>query len=106
MDPTLIVSAVGGVLTLINQFLPLIQKGSAGSSQMGTVIDTLTKLAPLVTDQVGTVYTGVKNIIDSVGSHPATTADQMIALKAFDKQVDDAWNAIEGQFDPDAPGAA
>lgn len=102
MNPELIVTAVGGVLSLIQTILPLISHGAAGTSQIGTVIDTLTKLTPLVTDQIGTVYTGVKNIIASVGSHPAATADQLAALKAFDKQVDDAWNAIEAQLDPDA----
>lgn len=102
MNPELIVTAVGGVLSLINTVLPLIHKGSAGTSQMGQVISTLTAVAPLVTDQVGTVFTGVKNVIASIGSHPATSADQMAALQAFDKTVDDAWNAIEAKLDPDA----
>lgn len=103
MDPTLIISAVSGVISLINTVLPLIHKSTPGASdKIGTVVDTLVKLEPLVTDQVGTLYTGIKNIIASVSKHPATTADQMAALKAFDKQVDDAWNAIESQLDPDA----
>lgn len=103
MDPTLIVTAVGGVLSLINTVLPLIHPTAPGASdKIGAVVDTLTKIAPLVTDQIGTVYTGVKNIIASVGSHPAATADQLASLKAFDKQVDDAWNAIEAKLDPDA----
>lgn len=107
MNPELIVTAVGGVLSLINTVLPLIHKKTPGATdKIGTVIDTLTAIAPLVTDQIGTVYTGVKNVIASIGSHPATKEDQLAALKAFDKQVDDAWNAIEGQLDPDAPGAA
>lgn len=102
MNPELIATAIGGVLSLINTVLPLIHKGSAGSGKIEVVVDTLTKLAPLVTDQIGTVYTGVKNIVASIGAHPATTADQLATLRAFDKQVDDAWNAIEEQFDPDA----
>lgn len=104
MNPELIISAVGGVLDLIQTVLPLIKKGSAGSSQMGTVVDTLIKIEPLAVDQVGTVYTGVKNIIEAVGTHPASTADQLVALKAFDKKMDDAWDAIETQIDPDAAG--
>lgn len=106
MDPTLIVSAVSGVLSLINTVLPMIHKTTPGApDKIGQVVSTLTAIAPLVVDQVGTVYTGVKNVIAAIGSHPATTADQMAALQAFDKQVDDAWNAIEAQLDPDAPGA-
>lgn len=103
MDPTLIIGAVSGVISLINTVLPLIHKSTPGASdKIGTVIDTIVKLEPLVTDQVGTLYTGIKNIIASVGAHPATTADQMATLRAFDKQVDDAWSAIENQLDPDA----
>lgn len=107
MNPELIVGAVSGVLSLINTVLPMIHKTTPGASdKIGTVVSTLTALAPLVTDQIGTVYTGVKNVIVSIGSHPAATADQLAALRAFDKQVDDAWNAIEAQLDPDAPSAA
>lgn len=106
MNPATIVAIINGVLGLAGAIIPLIPNSSAGSSSIGKVIETVTSLAPLVTDQVGTVYTGVKNIIDSLGSHPATTADQLAALQAFDKQVDDAWDAIEKQLDPDAPEAA
>lgn len=103
MNPELIATAIGGVFSLITAVLPLIPKSTSGSSQIGTIINTLTSIMPLVTDQVGAVYIGVKNILDSIGSHPATTADQLASLKVFDKQVDDAWNAIESQIDPDAP---
>ncbi len=101
MNPTMIVTAVTGVLSLIAQFLPLI--GGSNTAAIGGIINTLTSLAPLITDQIGATYIGVKNIIDSIGQHPAATADQLVALAAFDKQVDDAWNAIESQLDPDAP---
>jgi len=100
MNPVEIVTAVGGVLSLITQILPLV--GVKNTDAIGAIVKTLTDIAPLITNQIGATYTGVKNIIDSVGAHPATTADQMIALKAFDKMVDDAWDAIEGQIDPDA----
>jgi len=100
MNPVEIVTAVGGVLSLITQILPLV--GVKNMDAIGAIVKTLTDIAPLITNQIGATYTGVKNIIDSVGAHPATTADQMIALKAFDKMVDDAWDAIEGQIDPDA----
>ncbi len=106
MNPATIVAIINGVLSLAGAIVPLIPGSSAGSSSMGKVIETITALAPLVTDQVGLVYTGVKNIIASIGSHPATTAEQLVALQAFDKQVDDAWNLIEAQLDPDAPASA
>lgn len=102
MNPELIITAVSGIISLITTILPMIHKGSAGSTTMGKVVDTLVAVAPLATDQIGTLYTGIKNVIASVGAHPATTADQMAALRAFDKQVDAAWDAIESQLDPDA----
>jgi hypothetical protein len=101
VNPELIVTAIGGVVSLINTVLPLIHKGPAGSVAMGGVVNTLTAIAPLVVDQVGVVITGVKNVVASVGSHPATTDAQRASLAAFDKQVDDAWDAIEFQLDPD-----
>jgi hypothetical protein len=102
MNPELITTAISGVVSLITTVLPLIHKGPAGSAAMGGVVNTLTAIAPLVVDQVGTVFTGVKNVIDSIGAHPATTAAQRATLADFDKQVDDAWNAIESQIDPDS----
>lgn len=102
MNPVEIVTAVSGILGLITQILPLV--GVKNTDAIGAIVKTLTDISPLVTSQIGSTYTGIKNIIDAVGSHPATTADQMIALKAFDKMVDDAWDAIEGQLDPDVPG--
>lgn len=103
MNPEVIVSVVTGVLGLINTVLPMIGNNSAGTQQIGKVVNVLTSIAPLVTDQIGVVFTGVKNIIADVGSHPATTDAQRASLAAFDKQVDDAWSAIENQIDPDAP---
>jgi hypothetical protein len=102
MDPVTIVTAVGGVLNLITMILPLV--GVNNSAAIGGIVKTLTDIAPLVTNQIGVTYTGIKNIIAATGDHPATTADQIIALKAFDKMVDDAWDAIEVKLDPDAPG--
>lgn len=104
MNPTMIVTAVTAVLSLVGQLLPLI--GGNNSQAIGGIIKTLTDIAPLITNQIGVTYTGVKNIIDALGSHPAATADQLVALAALDKQVDDAWDAIEAKLDPDGPAVA
>jgi hypothetical protein len=101
-------TAIGGVvnksLDLIGQIVPLV--GSKDSAGIQALIKTLQDMAPLVTDQIGVTYQGIKNIIASIGKHPASTEEQLATLRAFDKRVDDAWNTIEGQLDPDAPGAA
>lgn len=99
MNPTMIVTAVTAVLGLVGQILPLI--GGSNSVQIGSIVKTIGDLMPLITDQIGATYTGIKNILQSISEHPATTADQLAALAEFDKQVDDAWNAIEAQIDPD-----
>lgn len=100
MNATAIVNVVNNVVDLVQKFLPMVHKDDSGS--IDKIIDTLQATAPLIVDQVGVTYTGVKNIIAAVGSHPATKEEQLASLKAFSKQVDDAWNAIERQLDPDA----
>lgn len=100
MNPVAIVGIVNNVIDLVQMFLPLIRKDD--STAIGKIIDTIQSTAPLVVDQIGDTYTGVKNIIDSIGAHPATTAEQLAALQAFSQKVDAAWDAIESQIDPDA----
>jgi hypothetical protein len=101
-------AAVLSVLTLIGNILPLLTGGSTTVTLIEDIIAALVKFMPMIVDEVGTVYTAVKNIIGALSSNPAATADQMTALTALDKQVDDAWSAIESQVDPDAvpPAAA
>lgn len=102
MSPLEITTAVTGVLSLITTILPLV--GVKNTEAIGGIVKTLDDIAPLVVSQIGTTYVGVKNIVASLGDHPATTAEQMATLHAFDKKIDDAWDAIEAQLDPDLPG--
>ena len=99
MDPKAIVGVVNTVVDLVQKFLPLIHEDDSGS--IDKIIDTVQSMAPLITDQISDTYTGVKNIIDSIGEHPATTEQQLAALDAFSQKVDAAWDAIEAKFDPD-----
>jgi uncharacterized membrane protein len=98
-------AALLAVLTLIGNILPLLTGGSTTVTLIENIIAALVKFMPLIVNEASTVYQSVKNIIDALSSNPATTADQMTALTALDKQVDDAWNAIESQIDPDAAPA-
>lgn len=100
MNQETIVNTVNTVVDLIQKFLPLVRKGDSGS--IDKIIDTLQAIAPLAIDQIGVTYTGIKNIIAAIGKNKATTAEQLASLKAFSKQIDDAWNSIERQLDPDA----
>jgi hypothetical protein len=100
MNQTAIVNTVNTVVDLIQKFLPMIHKDDSGS--IDKIIDTVQAIAPLAIDQVAVTYTGVKNIIASIGKHPATTAEQLASLKELKGRVDAKWDAIEKQLDPDA----
>lgn len=102
----MISAAVMAVLTLIEQILPLLTGGGTTVTLIANIIEALVKFMPLIEDELSTVYTSVKNIIAALSANPATTADQMTALQALDKQVDDAWDGIETQLDPDATPSA
>lgn len=95
-----VIGVVNTVVDLVQKFLPLVHKDDSGA--IDKIIDTVQSMAPLITDQIGDTYTGIKNIIDSVGAHPATTEEQIAALDAFSAKVDAAWDAVAAKFDPDA----
>ncbi len=102
----MISAAVMAVLTLIEQILPLLTGGGQTVALIANIIEALVKFMPLIENEVSTVYTSVKNIIAALSSNPATTEEQMTSLQALDKQVDTAWDEIEGDLDPDAAPAA
>ena len=98
----MISAAVMAVLTLIEQILPLLTSGGQTVALITNIISALIKFMPLIEDEISTVYQSVKNIIAALSSHPAATEDQMKTLQTLDQQVDDAWNAVEHDLDPDA----
>jgi hypothetical protein len=104
MNAASIVSLVNNVVDMAQRFLPLIHSGDTKS--IDAIIDTVQSMAPLITEQIGDTYTGVKNIIDAIGSHPATTEAQLASLATFSAKVDADWNAIESKLDPDNPANA
>jgi len=99
-------TGVNSVIDLIQNFIPLIPVAGPAAPLINKVIDTLQDMEPMIIDQVGVTYTGVKNIIQTLSSNPGTTGEQLETLAALDKRVDDAWDAIESQLDPDAPPPA
>ncbi len=94
------------VLTLIEQILPLLGAGAQASGIIGTIITALIQFAPQIEAEIPILYTGVKNIIDSLSQHPAATADQLKTLKQLDVMVDEAWDKVDAKIDPDAPSAS
>lgn len=109
MNATAISGIVLSSLNAVQAVLPLLGPAGASVSAVTSIIGLLTKvapviqhLAPLAGDEATLIYQGTKNIIANLRSDSiATTAEQDAALDALDKRVDDAWDAIAPQFDPD-----
>ena len=104
VDIATISKGINKVVDLIQMVLPLIPGAGAASPIINTVVDTLQEFEPLIINQVGATYEGVKNIIGALSSNPDTTAEQLRKLRELDRRVDAAWDAIEKELDPDAPG--
>jgi len=95
-------------LQVIEAILPLLTGVGVNSQTQQTIskiIDALTQALPLIVNEISTVYTAVKNIIASLQATGALTADQLAATQSLDEQVDNAWNAVVNQIDPDATPA-
>lgn len=99
MDAATIIALVNAALGLAEQVIPLVSKGD--SSAIGSVISKVEAIIPAATTLASSSYTAIKNIISNLSDHPATTADQLVTLKALDAQVDAAWDSVSQQFDPD-----
>lgn len=99
----MISSAILAVLTVIEQFLPLLGTSAATTQLVSGIINALTQLLPYIIDEVGTVYTSVKNIISLLNDQGDMTPQQQADLDALESQVDAAWNAVKDKIDPDNP---
>lgn len=80
---------VSAVLALLQQLIPVI--GNAGA--VAKVIAALVQIIPLIIQQYNDLLPMVKNIINALSDHPASTDEQIASLKALNKQVDDAFEA-------------
>jgi hypothetical protein len=98
----MISTTILAVLSMIESVLPLLGTSSATVTTVGSIISALTSLLPYIVNEIGTVYTSVKNIIAQLQNSGAPTADQITALQSLDAQVDAAWNTAQASFDPDA----
>lgn len=94
-------TSITAILAIVQSLLPLLGSSNASVILIATVINALTKLMPFIIDEIGTVYTAVKNIISALQNSGAPTANQLAALAALDAQVDTAWIAVQAKIDPD-----
>ena len=91
-----------GVLTIIQQILPLLGTSNTSTNAITTIVTQLEKWLPLIVQEISVLYGPVKNIIAALSANPATLADQQAALATIDAQVDTAFEAATQGTDPDA----
>lgn len=85
----MISAIVTAVVSLLTQFLPLINS----SAQVAKVIETLVAILPNVAQVAQDLVQPIKNIINALSANPAADADQIAALQALDQQYDAAFEA-------------
>jgi hypothetical protein len=98
----MISSAILAVLSVIETILPMLGTANATTSLITNIINALVQLMPYIENEISTVYTSVKNIIDQLQNSGAPTQDQLDALNTLDAQVDAAWTTTQAKIDPDA----
>jgi hypothetical protein len=95
--------AFTAILALLEKLLPIVASGGGAATGIaGSIISVLETWLPLIETLTEAFYTPIKNIITSLQSSGAVTADQITSLQALDKQVDDAFDAASAGQDPDA----
>jgi hypothetical protein len=76
------------LLQLIQSLLPQI---GVNSKIVTTIITALIQLVPIAVQEAQDILPAIRNIIAALSANPATTADQLAALKTLDAQVDAAF---------------
>lgn len=98
------------LITIIEQFLPLLGTSAATVTMIDGIIDGLTKLLPMIEEFVPVVYNSIKSITislrNALANDPAATKAQWDAIDAIDATLDAANDAAIAAVDPDAPKAA
>ncbi len=91
-----------GVLTIIEQILPLLNNSGTSTKAITTIVTQLEKWLPLIVQEISVLYGPVKNIIVALSANPATLTEQQATLAEIDAQVDTAFEAAAKDVDPDA----
>jgi hypothetical protein len=90
------------VLSLIETYLlPLVLSGG-NAALVTSIIQTLTKMLPLIVTEIADLKDPVKNIISVLSDAPGTTDEQLASLKTLDAKADAAFEAIAAETDAEA----
>ena len=90
-------AAILALLTIIGQIAPALGTSTA----IQGVIGTLVQIVPTLVTEVTDVVPVVKNIISALQTNATITQDQLDQLAALDAQVDAAFEAAAGAYNPD-----
>lgn len=86
---------VASLIGLLAQISPLLNNTSA----IANVISTLEKIIPIIAQEFSDLVTPVKNIIAALSANPATSLDQLTALRELDAQVDSEFEAAVAAYE-------
>jgi len=103
-----IIAAIGAILTIVEQALPLIGGTAPSTSVIGSVITALEKWLPLIATELPSatqLIASIKGMIASLSANPDTTPAQYETLRQLDAQSDAANDAAWAKVNPDAPPA-
>lgn len=100
------VQIITAVIALIEQFLPMLGTSAATAGTIGTIINALEQIIPMVVEFAPTAYQAVKNIIAALKNDPATTTAQWEAIDTLETKLDADNDAAIAAVDPDAPDTA
>jgi hypothetical protein len=76
---------MNAILSLITMLLP---KAVGNAALIGTIIDGLVALTPIIVQEYRDLKPIVANILTALRSDPATLKDQLAALDAFEERLD------------------
>lgn len=82
-------TAISTLLTLLQAIIPAINN----TGTVGKIIEALIAWLPIIIKEANALLPIVKNIILTVQGNPASTADQIAALEALNKDCDEAFDA-------------
>lgn len=80
--------ALPSIVTLLAQLAPMLTTSSA----VGTAVDAIVALTPVITKTAPVLIAQVKSIIDTLRGNSEITPDQLAALDAAEAAIDAAYD--------------
>ncbi len=81
-------AVISALLPLLSKLVPL----ATGTGTVGTIVNTLVEVVPILVKEYQDVLPIVKNIIATLKGDGTITPEQWQALDTLDKQVDDMFD--------------